>query len=95
MIKSKSVNKFYIKQFVLNNCDNFQDWCNENYSNITKKDAIIGYLFSVKEGSILCETSYVLNLYLIKREYYSDKEITMNELKDAWELFFIKCKTEK
>lgn len=95
MIKSKAINKYYIKQFILNNYDNFQDWIDENYSNITKKDAIIGYLFSVKEGDILCETSYVLNLYLIKREYYNDIEITINQLRDAWELFFFKCETEK
>lgn len=94
MIKSKSINKFYIKQYILNNYNNFQEWSDMNYSNIHNKDAIIGYLFSVKEGNRLCETSYVLNLYLIKHEYYNGKEITINDLKNAWELFFIKCKTE-
>ena len=93
MIKSKQINKFYIKQFILKD-DDFQAWIDDNYGELTNEDKIIGYLFSYKQGTALCAESYVLNVYVIKKEYYNGADVTINMLRDAWELFFFKCATE-
>ncbi len=88
-------NKFYIKQFILNNVNSFQDWERDNYADIVSNDAIIGYLFSLKESIKNGPRMQVLNLYLIKRNSYSGIEVSAEELGKAWELFLFKCDTAK
>lgn len=95
MIKSKDKTKFCIEQFILNNVNNFQEWTNERLSNILVDNVIIGYIFSVREGSVLCTDTQVLNLYLIKRKYYNGAEVTIDALVNAWELFLFRCDTEQ
>lgn len=94
MIKSKEKRKFYIEQFILNNIDNFQDWSNDILKDILKDNAILGYLFSTRESTLMCAEPKVLNLYLINRKYYQGTEITLKSLFQAWELFLYKCNTE-
>ena len=93
-LKSKFAHKFYIKQFIINNIS-CQEWMDRYYSDITKNTAIIGYLFSVKEGDTINSEARVLNLYLIDRNYYNGQEVTMNNLTQSWELFLLKSNTEK
>ena len=89
-IKSKFANKFYIKQYIINNVS-FQEWADNHMVEKLKDNAIIGYLFSTKSNKFL-EPTQVLNVYLIKREYYKKSEISMIELAKDWELFLLKCK---
>ena len=94
MIKSKEKHKFFIEQYILNNINNFQEWSKNTLNSILKENAIIGYLFSTREGNLLCAEPRVLNLYLINRKYYRGTEITLESLLQAWELFLFKCNTE-
>lgn len=92
MIKTKYLNKYYIKQYIINNCS-FQEWRHNNYNDIIKTDKIIGYLFSVKEDTFNLKT-LVLNLYLIKKDFYVKDGVSDIELGNDWELFLNKVYTD-
>ena len=87
MIKSRELQKFYIKQFILND-NSLQEWIEANWNHIITDNAIIGYLFRVKQGVNFNQPAYVLNLYLIKREHYLGNEVTQSMFASAWKLFF-------
>lgn len=96
MIKSREANKFFIKQFVISEEDeNPETWSKEFYEGLTKDNAIIGYLYKVTKPTALIAAGKVLNLYLIKREYYDEAEVSRQELVDAWFTFLVKCETSK
>ena len=89
-------NKFYIKQFVIND-NSFQEWAKNNLDDVLSKDAIIGYIFNTKKIKDFAETPVILNLYLIDKDKQYTKSISEDKLGNAWELFFNKynnCKKE-
>ena len=92
-LKSKFAHKSYIKQFIINEISP-EEWIDKYYSDLTENDAIIGYLFSVKEGTAINSEAKVLNLYLINRNYYNGQEVTKYNLLHSWGLFLIKITTE-
>ena len=85
--------KFYIKQFIINNYS-FQEWVTANKDSILKDNKIIGYAFNAKKGINFGPKSLILNLYLINRNNYHGKEVSLVALEKAWELFLIKSTTE-
>lgn len=95
MIKSREPNKFFIKQLVLSDDENPEVWTKEFYDELTKDTAIIGYFFNTTPGTSLLSEGKILNLYLIQRKYYKEKEVSRQELVDAWFNFLSKCKYEK
>ena len=82
-------NKFYIKQFIIND-NSFQEWAKNNLNNLLSKDAVIGYIFNTKKTKNFAETPVVLNLYLIDKNKTYTKSISEDKLGNAWELFFNK-----
>lgn len=90
-IKSKHINKYYIKQYVITS--GFQEWLLTNYDQITENDKIIGYLFAERESAFK-STADILNLYLIKKEYYAGDGVSEEELTKSWELFLSTVNTE-
>lgn len=89
-LKSKFAHKFYIEQYIINEMS-FQEWQEKQYSKLVENNAIIGYMFSAKEGNVIYDEIEVLNIYLIDRKYYNGQEVTIDNLANAWRLF--KCKT--
>ena len=87
-------NKFYIKQFIIND-NSFQEWANNNLEDILSKDVIIGYIFNVKKVKDFTEPPIILNLYLIDKSKEYTKSISIDKLQDAWELFFSKIDKNK
>lgn len=87
MLKTKYTNKFYIKQFILNDNHTFQDEI-KNIKEVSEKNAIISYIF-YKQDNKFGIVNYILNLYLINRDYYSGEEISIDELTKAWNVFLI------
>lgn len=92
MLKTKYLNKFYIKQLILNENHMFQEEV-KKISEISEKDAIIGYIF-YRQNNKFGSSNYILNLYLINRSQYSGEEVTTNELLKAWDIFLIVLSTE-
>lgn len=93
MIKSKFADKFFIKQYIINDKE-VSDWLNTNWAHINQDNRVIGYLFSVKEGNNLNSDIEVLNLYLINTKYYVGNVVHANELKSDWDLFSFKVSEE-
>lgn len=90
-IKARALTKYYIKQFIIND-NSFQEWATNNFEDLIKEDAIIGYLFATKPNQF-GQVTQIFNVYLIKRKYYDNKdEVTLDMLRDAWELFLLKSK---
>lgn len=87
-------NKFYIKQYVIND-NSFQKWANKNLNNLLVKDTIIGYIFNTKKTKSFTETPLILNLYLIDKSKSYNKSISIEKLGNAWELFFDKFNNSK
>lgn len=97
MVNSRDNHKYYIKQFVINEYDNPNVWTNQIFAEFCENNIVIGYLFSLKEKSKLIDDAQVLNLYLIKPEYYNgDKSniVSLEELSLAYKLFLLKLSTE-
>lgn len=85
-IKTKHLDKFFIEQFVIND-DNFNKFKDDNMlKNLLYDNAIVGFIFTNKNMKFSSVT--VLNLYLIKRDYYDGYEVTLDALSVNWELFF-------
>lgn len=82
-----TVNKCYIKSYTINNSP--QEWIANNFDNINKDNAIVGYIFKVVNDKQFNKV-YVLNLYLINRLSYKGKEVDKLSLQNNWELFFVK-----
>lgn len=89
MIKSKFADKFFIKQYIINN-QKVADWLELNWAHINQDNYVIGYFFSVKEGNKLQSDIEVLNLYLINTNYYVGDIVQADELKSSWDLFSFK-----
>ena len=95
-IKSKEASKFYIEQLLLDNENNPTNWTDDYYNRvICHGDKCIGYLFSTKEGIRFAPDSRVLNIYLIKPQYYKQAGIYRQELSDQWNIFVSKCISEE
>lgn len=92
-LKSKFAHKFYIEQYIINQMS-FQEWQEQQYSKIVEDNAIIGYMFSTKEGNMIYDEIEVLNIYLIDRKYYNGQEVTIDNLTNAWRLFKFKTLNE-
>ena len=90
-IKSKNIDKFSIEQFIISK-QTFEDWLDGHYTELTKKSAIIGYMFSHGKGKFGVNVD-TLNLYLINRRYYSETGVTREVLEQSANAFF--CSTEK
>ena len=84
----RSLNKYYIKQYIINDIS-FQEWSQTNLSEILDKNKIIGYLFTTLEPK-LNEAGKILNLFLIRKEYYDKPSIAIEVLAKDWELFLFK-----
>ena len=80
------MNKYYIKQYVINNYS-FQDWKN-NFESENNNSAIIGYLFYTKSNKFGVKTS-LLNVYLINKKHYHQEGIKYEVIEQDWKLFFI------
>lgn len=93
-IKSKEISKYYIKQLILSDDNNPDNWNESDFNIICEYDNCIGYLFSVKEGVKFAPPARILNLYLIKQEYFPNKLVTIEEIKEKYDLFVYKCNTE-
>lgn len=89
----RNLSKYYIKQFIINDIS-FQDWCESNLETILENNKIIGYLFTVLESK-LGQNPKVLNLYLIRKDYYEKPSIDIEILAKDWELFLLKCNDNK
>ena len=87
-------NKFYIKQYIIND-NSFQEWAKNNLNELLVKNAIIGYIFNTKKTKNFAETPIVLNLYLIDKSKNYIKSINEEKLGNAWELFFNKFNNSK
>lgn len=90
-IKSKEPSKYYIEQIILTNEYNPGTWIEDKnnipealFQSICKHDKLIGFLFSVKESVKFGVPTRVLNLYLIKPNYYDGPTVSLQELYDAW-----------
>ena len=97
-IKSKEPNKFYIEQIILSEDNNPEVWSKAEFKDalfqsICKHDKLIGFLFSVRQD-VKFGLVKILNMYLIKPNYYDKPEITLDELVIAYNLFLEKVKTE-
>jgi len=79
------MNKYYIKQYVINNYS-FQDW-KTNFENDEPNSVIVGYLFHTKSNKFGVNTS-LLNLYLVNKKYYHQEGIRDEVIQQDWELFF-------
>ena len=91
-IKSQEISKYYIEQIILTDDNNPEIW-NEQYykETICHGDKCIGYLFNLKEATNIVSKLKVLNLYLIKPEYYLEDSIENDELKEKLKLFEANC----
>lgn len=95
-IKSQEVNKYYIEQILLNEDNNPEKWSEKFYKeNICHNDKCIGYLFNLKESTKLASSIKVLNLYLIKPEYYLDDGVTLEEVIEKLREFNTNCESQK
>lgn len=84
------LNKYFIKQFIINNNEDFQEWQEQELSTLLNNNCIIGYFFARrKELKTVGQIPEVLNLYLIKKTNYNGLQITLESLANAWEFF--KC----
>lgn len=86
-------NKFYIKQFIIND-SNFQEWAENNLNNLLVKNNVIGYIFNTKKVKNFTETPIILNLYLIDKNKECIKSVSVDKLASAWELFFNKYNSD-
>lgn len=86
-IKSQELSKFYIEQIILTNEDNPENWTEPQFQSICRHDKLIGFLFSVKEKVKFGVPTRVLNMYLIKPNYYDKEPISLQELSQAWNEF--------
>lgn len=98
-IKSKEPNKYYIEQIILTNENNPGTWSECDipeamFQSICRHDKLIGFLFSVKESVKFGMPTQVLNLYLIRPNYYTEEPISLKELNEAWKLFSDKVAQE-
>lgn len=91
-IKSQEISKYYIEQIILTDDNNPDLWDEQYYKEtICNNDKCIGYLFNLKEASNLVSKVKVLNLYLIKPEYYLESSIENDELREKLKLFEANC----
>lgn len=79
------MNKYYIKQFVINNYT-FQQW-EDKFSKEVNNSSIIGYLFYSRPNKF-GEDSLLLNLYLINNSQYKGNTISREIINRDWEVFF-------
>lgn len=93
-IKSRELSKFYIEQIILTNEDNPGTWVESQFQSICRHDKLIGFLFSVKEKVKFGVSTRVLNMYLIKPNYYDKEPIRLQELQKAWNEFLDKLFNE-
>lgn len=90
-IKTQCLDKYFIKQFIINEIS-FQNWFDNEFSKLKEDNIIIGYLFT-KKTTVFQENALIFNAYLINRKYYTCGEIGMSIIKQDWELFFVNYKT--
>ena len=91
-IKSQEISKYYIEQIILTDDNNPDLWDEQYYKEtICHGDKCIGYLFNLKEATNLVSRAKVLNLYLIKPEYYLEDSIENDELREKLKLFEANC----
>ena len=87
MIKSKFANKFFIKQYIINETET-SDWLNTNWADITRENSVIGFIFSVKKSTQSFDSDIeTLNLYLINKNCYDGEVVNENCLAEFWSLF--------
>lgn len=88
MIKSKHLRKFYIKQFIVNDFNNFvEQWteCTDKNNNV-----IIGCLIMEQKGKFDLTTT-IINLYLIDKKYYYGQVYNLNDILNLYSLYINKC----
>ena len=91
MNRARSLNKYYIKQYVINDIS-CQEWMTANWDELSKDNKIIGYMFTKQAINAFTE-GHILNLYLLNRQHNSPTEISKEKFTSDWELFLLSCKT--
>lgn len=68
----REASKYFIEQLIISEDNTPDKWTMNEFNLFTKKNACIGFLFSVKKGVKFGPDVKVLNLYLINPEYIVD-----------------------